>query len=872
MLQHLPESIQSFSTQSRKTVSSLIQSIKADKAQVSALVENIRSFEGTANYSPTLALRYSLLNVEGVLEFFRDSSLRVGQFFSASSSISNVLNSIATIYVSEIEKIEKDIYHLENFINNYQFIVGEDDLFNFNYVENFDNNLNSYEADGSRITLFDRDGINFNDNGNYYVDSVLSKLSVSSGINFINQSKNWNNIREYNNYSKYITTETGFESVLDEDLFNNWNVTIKSPLPISSELTEVKKYVDYDTSYVNGAQTLVEVWFINDSEIDTIRITPNDSAGLQLLQVIIEKTDPTDSSLGTGAGQKYTEFPILNSPLVLEKTVDVVFDKCKVSKIKFIFNQSKYIRTENTPIAQELNSKLLHEIVRKRRQQKRNAPSKLQDLVYFYFKNANDIAKNRNNPKAYTEVYSYRYPLLEENYTDGVNEKILQLNEDQVDKKSIDYIESKNSSPIENMVQTLVQYVIGSRNNLFNTMAYRTNRTNQETNRLYNLRSDGFVPVKDELNNFDNSFQKLDASAPGVSLSDISKYISTRETTNSYEYTFSLKNISFGLTSQVQQNKSCFVSKKIETDGAPLGVKAIVNKVNARRNLLSSNYELREPGSYELSVCYSDVISSELDWIPVYAGSNDYVESEVLFFDSNNFAKLRFIPKESTIKLYKNGLLENPNSWTYSELRKGIVYSTSTDPLSAYVVEYYLNTFDYKQDLVDLDSLKNSQFAVRAFANGGIPGEKFMSTSPGNKLNLSYIPYVENKFANATYSTTYGTINTTENIGYSPVNVVLADKQVAINLTNYTSNSFVKASFYDTTNYLFFQSGKELIFNKPITQPITVNYSYIPSSLRFRLILRNNIPKQYNGISIDNVIIKCKTKNLDPFSEKLLRL
>ena len=89
---------------------------------------------------------------------------------------------------------------------------------------------------------------------------------------------------------------------------------------------------------------------------------------------------------------------------------------------------------------------------------------------------------------------------------------------------------------------------------------------------------------------------------------------------------------------------------------------------------------------------------------------------------------------------------------------------------------------------------------------------------------------------------------------------------------NYTKNSFEKGSFYNTDQYLFFQNGKELIFNKPIPNQFTVKYSYIPSSLRFRLILRNNIPGIYNGLSVNNVVLKCKVKNLDPFSEKLLRL
>jgi hypothetical protein len=139
VLQYLPDTIQTFSSSSKKTVSSLIQNIKADKTQIANLIENIKTFDTTANYTPTLALRYSPMNLEAIIEFFRDSSLRVGQFFSASSSISNVVNSMVSIFSSEIQKIENDIKILETFIDNYQYISGEDDLFNFNYVENFNN-------------------------------------------------------------------------------------------------------------------------------------------------------------------------------------------------------------------------------------------------------------------------------------------------------------------------------------------------------------------------------------------------------------------------------------------------------------------------------------------------------------------------------------------------------------------------------------------------------------------------------------------------------------------------------------------------------------------------------------------------------------
>ena len=248
MLLHLPETIQTFSSESRKTVGSLIQSIKADKAQISALIQNLRSFDIGANYNPSLALKYSRLELEGIVEFFRDSSLRVGRFFNASAAVSNIANSIVAIYTSEVEKLEKDINYLENFIDNYQFIVGEDDLYNFNYIENFDSDINS---DKSGIQIVDRDGISFNNNGNYYIDSSLGKMSISTGIEFTNQYNNISSTNYLSNYSNYSTTDTGFHSVFNEDKLDHWTVTVKSPVVLSSKLEESTRYISYDDSYIN---------------------------------------------------------------------------------------------------------------------------------------------------------------------------------------------------------------------------------------------------------------------------------------------------------------------------------------------------------------------------------------------------------------------------------------------------------------------------------------------------------------------------------------------------------------------------------------------------------------------------------------------
>jgi hypothetical protein len=873
VLRQLPDVLQTFSSQSKRTVSSLLQSVKGDKTQISTLVQNLKNFDNNANYTPSLAINYSLMNVESVLEFFRDSSLRINEFFSAASSISNVLNSMVSIFSSEVQKLEKDISYLENFIDNYQFIVGEDDLFNFNYIENFDNNINSSINENSNIKLVDRDGVDFNENGNYKIDTVLSKMSVSTGASFINPLENIQSISNTdNNYSHYITTDTGFDLLFNEDKKDNWSVTVKAPTLLTAQMPQLSKYVTYDTSFIRGAQSVNEVNFYTPIEMDFIRIAPSDANGLQLLQVVLVKTDPLVSQASNSVQGEYVDFPVLHTPLLLNKSVDIVFEKSKVKKIIFIFNQSKYIRSENTPIKQEINSKVLRDIVNKKKNNRKNKSQTLQDIVYFYFNGANSSLTPRKNTTLYSDYYSNKYPNSENYNEKNFIERMYGYSDEEINAKVYDLVEDKNSTPIENIVQSIVQHAIDSRSNIFNTKIYRSSSSNANENLISTTRTDGFIPVKNDEETYSLDFQNQDALSPGLSFDDVSKYLENKEISNSYEYSFSLSSIAFGVNTNQNQNKACFVSKKVEMDGAPLGIKGIVNVVRERRDLSFSRYDLKEAGSYELSVCWSDVIDSERSWTPLMSEVDGKIDSEVLFFDGLNLAQLRFSPNPASIKIYKNGMFENPNLWSYSQVGNYITYNEPVDKNAIYVAEYEVDLINYKQNIVDIDQISSSNFAVRTYAASGTPGEKFNGTSSGNKITLSYIPFIEDKFSTAVYNSLYGTINTTENIGYSPVIVTLNNGDTAVNLTNYTKNSFEKGSFYQTDQYLFFQNGKELIFNKPIADQVSVKYSYIPSSLRFRLIIRNNIPGIYNGISIDNVILKCKVKNLDPFSEKLLRL
>jgi hypothetical protein len=866
VLQYLPDTIQTFSSSSKKTVSSLIQNIKADKTQIANLIENIKTFDTTANYTPTLALRYSPMNLEAIIEFFRDSSLRVGQFFSASSSISNVVNSMVSIFSSEIQKIENDIKILETFIDNYQYISGEDDLFNFNYVENFNNDLNSYKQDLVNIVQYDRDGSIFPENGNYKIDNVINKMSIDNTISFVNMINNISNISYVNNYTNFITTDTGFESTINESPTDDWTVTVKSPYVLTSKLSSLATYLNYDYSYITGAQAQVTMTLLNATEMDLIRITPSDAEGMQILQVVIETTDPTASSQTGAVSGSTIQTPVLSSPLLINKTVDILFPKCRVNKITFIFNQPKYIRSENLANVHETNSKYIHSIVKGIRESKSLNPSKMQDLVYFYFKNNTSILNSRKNTKQSEEIYSYRYPSNEPVDPSSVFDNLVKFGE----KRKEDLVSTGNNNIISNIVQTMVQYSIDARSNIFNNNIYKPNMSDNHSSQVRNITSDGIVPLKNDRESHELMFQKEDPEIPGITSYDLTSYLNSREISSSYEYGFSIKNISFGSISNVLSNKACFISKKIQTDGSPLGLKAIVNIIKERQNLSYAGYDLIEPGSVELSICLQENISGESSWVPINHKLSNDIDSEVLFFNNIKQATLRFLPLPATIRVYKNGILVNPNNWSY--LNNKITMADPIEASSIYVVEYSLDTSDYNESILDIDKILDGQNVIRSYVKDGAQGQVFPATGGGNRVQLDYIPFIESKFGTATYSSNYGTVNSIENIGYSPIRVTLSDGTSAINLTNYLSNNFEKATFYSTNEVLFFQNGKQLIFNKNITTPLTVNYSYIPPSIRFRVIIRNNIPVLTNGISVDNVIIKCNVNNLDPLSQKLLRL
>jgi hypothetical protein len=860
--------------------------MKVDKSDVSSLVSKLSQIRVDTSYSPSIFSQFSSLNREFFVDIFRDADVRIRSYYTSANTVGLMLNSMIDIFFSEIEKVEKDLDTLQVFIDNYEFIAGKDDLYNSNYVEKFDNYLNDYRTDGYLFDLIDRDGSYFDENGNGFVDTRAGVFKIGTGVTAKNALDFIDDINIKTNYDNYKSSDSGFYTTLNDNRSDSWNVTIKSPVILTSKIDDIKKYISYDLSYINGAQNIVEMSFAFPQEIDTIYITPGHGNGLQLLQAVLfsdvtesyvykdyetilqEATDvnqEVESYIEAIAGDPIsatTTVPILTEPKQLDSITEISFPRRNVSKVVLIFNQPVYSKNENTTSSSELNAKAVYDIGREIREIRRSRTDKLQDLIYNLFLRNNSIKDLFKNKYMNDSYYSYKYPVS--NKTFGNKNGRDNFSEENIQS---DLIDDKWNTILSNLFQNFFVHMIKDNGEIFDTSTFV--ESGSMSSDRYDFTNPGMLPQKDSNNLFLGKTKELFAETVSRSNRSIFKDLFILEKIDQYEYSFSIKSIEFAAVEKIDSNKACFVSKKIPFNGYPLALKASIVKSSNLIDFNRFNFDLKEPVSYELSISNTEIPVSENDWLPILEYGKDTIDSEVLFFDSQSLsAYTRFYFKKETFVLYKDGYIVSPDIYS---LKENSIILNSLDINSIYACKYKTDLTLFNYDNVDFIKSKLFQESTKSYFNDQGQGERFSTTDYTGRITLSNLPYVNTTYTeSAGYNPAYGTTFSSDYQGYTPVKVLLSDGSYAINLTNYT-NSKDLASFPDSSRVYFIQNGKEIVFNQIISDPFSVVYEYVSNSTRFRIILRKNASNILYQASVDAVIVKAKTKNYDPYYDKLTK-
>lgn len=885
MISILPQTVNTYTNSSRSMVASLIRDMKVDKIQFNSLINKMSSFTSGARFAAQSISPLSPLNKEILVDLFRDSSFRMNSYFNAINSVGLALSSMVDVISSEIEKVEKDLENLEIYINNYEFLSGKDDQFNSNYLEKFDSYLNSYLYDGYNFIIPDRDGTNFSDNFNSFIDSKKGSLGIGTGLISRNLINNIKGITIKSNYENSITSSTDFINLINDSLTDSWNITIKSPTILTSQLTEYLKYIDTEYQNDAGAKTAVEVTLQTPVYMNTVRINPNYGSELTLDQIIIFSDNPLGEVIVQdldNQGNQINSFDIgsnyekiLKHPKTLERTLDISFSPRSVNKIIFLFNQRVYSRSKAVPIISELNSKLLTAFIDELIQEKRAKFSLLQDIVYWFFRKKNTISGVSKNKNVTDTYYSYRFPLEIDTYLNVITEEIFRINNlDLEDRQSI------NSTPFFiDIFYNMLRHV--NADNFSDFSNYYIESTGSKNSQIY-ADYPGFIPVSNSDIKYDNKFQFYERIMARGNSRDVLKKLLIEESSDAYEYSFSLKSIEF-FEDKLEiidgpqfrsGKKACYVSKRIPVEGQIQAVKAKIELVNNTDENETRFLDLKNLTSYELSISNSELPVSELDWIPILHNSSEQVDSEVVFFNTVDYSgQLRFNASQDSITLYKDGILCSPNTYTYNPVSNKIqlLQQNIYSEFSVFVVSYKVNKLMQNPHEINFETNNIFKQLVKRYATSEGIGQVFAKTNSSNSVTLDYNPYINQNFTqNATYSAQSGTIFAIlSNVPvYSPIKIRLSDGSFAINLTNYT-NKTQKVEFYNTDLTLFIQSGKNIIFNKLINSPFRVDYEYVPYNLRFRTIIRQNMPNNITSGKIDSVLLKMKTAKFDNYYNRI---
>lgn len=426
------------------------------------------------------------------------------------------------------------------------------------------------------------------------------------------------------------------------------------------------------------------------------------------------------------------------------------------------------------------------------------------------------------------------------------------------------------------MIFSIISYSLGSRlrNQLSST--YIESNSVDKVKSLQSMKSNAMAPIGDS-NIVDSNIHFFDQNFNAFDKADATQILNSVESNNLYEYIFSLKSIGlFSLSSATPLNasgtKSFFVSKKINTNGRPIKVKMLADYFS---ELKSQNSAIRsDKTSIEFSVSIVDNPSNEADWIPIIPYADEGIRTEKLFPNQNGECNLRFTPSATSIYLYENGeqkingiTIVNGNNIKINTFNINKQYFVSYIPANADV---------HKE--VGLHSRSLATPVLISPSYNGSNGERFTSTTYGNRVRLSQDPYIDySKFVNASYNAIRGTITSSSTSAsnydyslYSPVKVVLDDGTQAINITNYLIENFQIESFYTTDSLLFIHSGDSVIFNRSINQGFRVLYQYIPDSFRYRVIMRS-LTQDPQNYSVDRLIFKFSTEKRDSLLINLIK-
>lgn len=836
MRQYINDFVQTLTDRRQRRVGDILQEVLLSKEDLTILSDKLKSeFSRFTPLTLPIVSRNSLINGVKHYSNMREFQLRVNELYDISGTVSNLIDSHASILTSQIKEIEDELDGLEKISTNYAFLLGDAKAYNFAYIEPFNDEFGR-ETDFS-FTISDRAKLTF---GPYEKASVRSDEGTLCLSTFL-RGQPINGTIIDSNCLAYVKESTPLEQAFVEGSDTGWQVVIASPTPITNTL--------HDYTDMSGAQVVIELTVPQPAPASEIKLSPFSDYAIELAQVIIYPKDEDGASTA-----------LLTESISLDQPTTLHFPMQSVSRVRVVLVQPIYNR-KLKPVNQlesvslsitTSNSRIIH----------------VNDARHY-----NQVTTNGLKVRLPSIIDSLRKINLQRvvrlfsSNTTRTESIDLSFNPSSVSLKStvgnIDFAIS-NSIPTDFQVerwgnQRLDDMLSNTKGKLQDIESWAGNSLDQEYifKAALNLIPDMSEIFRRTTSQFNSS--GINSSSgypldPRNSVTPLGPPVVLPPAAVGYEYEYMLGLYHIGLGIGEIGQKGHFISKAMDVNG-DIGQ---IRLKTAGTNYISPNPLLDSPymTSVEYSVSNRANPSEESDWTPIIPISDDVVVGERFYPDIAGVGYFRFPANpRDYIAIYKNGYKLNITSDNWLKSANGLEIIGVRIPFGQFIAEDFL-TVDYRPlGQFDVISFENKGFSqtplVASFDDNGA-GEGFTNTTGTNEITLRFSPYIDDvQVAASSYSSLYGLLP------YQPIVVKFDDGTIAINLTNYLNGdqSVLPAS----TGYYFIHSGQVLKFNQPVNSNFRVYYQHLQNNVRVRVVLRCN-SKDFVSPKVDYFQVKAKTR------------
>lgn len=776
--------INTLTKQRQERVSDLLEEARVGKEQLSVLADRIA--EQFSDFAPVVLnsiSQESRIEVVQMEQNVRQLDLRIRDLFGLINLISLLLESHASVLASDTKAIEDELIALEKIAFNYAFLLSDSQAYSYSHLEPFSDE-NGRDND---ITIFsDRGSLTS------FGPDELARVSTDEGVLVLPESQRGANHTLIGNVvagnsTAFTISDSGLHNAFKPGMTTGWQRVIASAGPVRAPM---------EGNGRNGAQVLVEFTLTSPSVSSKIHLAPFADLPMEILRI----TTYADNNDRQG-------HTLLSKPHRLEKPFSIQFPARKVARFEVLLCQPVYQRVARFENASE---KRYETILRSYHEQKyHEALGKLYTLKYEHqwIK-----ATNKRNKKAFPKPKKkpkLKRPVGSQHARKHKKTKVKISRPKRIPTAEILRQIAKQNAVLERMIEQLA----------------------------WDTRQNDAGSLTGDLGNA--------MLAPKL----IDQMGTNRVTHTGFEYYYTIGLHRASIGSNQPGFKGVFISEPMSAEGDIGEVRLKTSEQNY--DLPSSDRASATITSVEYSVSNQANPVEETDWRPILPVGTRQVLAERLFVGTNGLAELRFpADPDATLRVYKNGyeFVATPDSYRKDSM--GAVFALFLPPdtyqdADVFTVDYYPiqsrdhTTIRFADTINDYGDVP----LVASYDRNGA-GEWFASTGDRNTIDLSHVPFVNDKLIGTP--------------GYEPITVRLEDGRIAGNLTG-TGQDLSKVS--GPIGYYYIQSGNTLMFNKPITVPFRVHYQYLKNNVRVRVVLRAN-SVDFATPKVDYYHLKAKSRQV----------